>query len=49
MEMRAVLEEILARTTSIETAGEPENDVDRLGGGFERVPVRLRSAADRDN
>ncbi|MFJ4820512.1 hypothetical protein [Streptomyces sp. NPDC088801] len=49
LEMRVVLEEILARTTSIELAGEPQNDVGLLGGGFERVPVRLRSAAGRDN
>ena len=47
--MRVVLEEILARTTSIELAGEPQNDVGLLGGGFEKVPVRLRRAADRDD
>lgn len=49
LEMRVVLEEILARTTSTELAGEPQNDVGLLGRGFERAPVRLRSSADHDN
>ncbi|MDX3229935.1 cytochrome P450 [Streptomyces sp. ME19-01-6] len=49
LEMRVMLEEILARTTSTEPDGEPQNDVGLLGGGFERAPVRLRSAADHDN
>ncbi|GHE58954.1 hypothetical protein GCM10017771_82020 [Streptomyces capitiformicae] len=42
--MTVVLEEILARTTYIELAGEPHNDLGLVGGSFDRVPVRLQNA-----
>lgn len=44
MEMRVVLEEILARTRSIELAGAPEPNLDSNQSGFNRLPLRLNPA-----
>jgi cytochrome P450 len=44
MEMRVVLEELLARTRSIELNGAPEPNLDSNQSGFNRLPLRLNPA-----
>ncbi|GGM94718.1 hypothetical protein GCM10011609_35220 [Lentzea pudingi] len=43
LEMRVALEELLARTSSIELSGAPDNDTGLIGGGFIRLPIRVHA------